>query len=299
MSLAVDPAARFLYVTNFGSGTVTGYRINSGIPGLADGSLTGIAGSPFSAGGQARGITIDPLGRFVYVSLDNGSQVLAYAINPSNGSLSSVAGSPFSTPHLTGDLVVDPGGTYLYVAGDGVSIFQIQQATGALVPVTGPAPYSASGGRGIDVDPLGRFVYVAHSSDHTVSGYSISPATGALTPVPNSPYTGVYENWIACVHPGGRFLYVQGSGGIQGYLIDPASGALNTMTGFPLSLNNANSIYIDRSGLTLYATTSGASLDFVRAFSINTTTGALTEISGSPYAPGAWPFRVVSVGVVQ
>ncbi len=82
-SLAIDPASKFVYVTNYGSGDVSGYAINANT-----GFLTQVAGSAFEAGLYASGVAIGPNGKFTYVP--SASQVSAYTIDASSGALTLV-----------------------------------------------------------------------------------------------------------------------------------------------------------------------------------------------------------------
>jgi 6-phosphogluconolactonase len=62
---------------------------------------TPVAGSPFTAGVAPVSVTVDPSGRFVYVSNNgNGAEdsfnVSAYTLNPSTGASTETTGSPFA-----------------------------------------------------------------------------------------------------------------------------------------------------------------------------------------------------------
>ena len=86
--VTVDPAGKFLYVTNTQSGDVSGYSIDSA------GSLTPVPGSTFRAGNTPAAITVDPSGKFVYVTDYSLNEIFAFTIEAS-GSLGPVSGSPF------------------------------------------------------------------------------------------------------------------------------------------------------------------------------------------------------------
>ena len=80
----MTPDGSFLYVTNFGSNTVSGYVIGS------SGLLTPLSTSSYVTGPAV--IAVSPSGSFLYVSNDSGSGIFAYAIGP-GGLL-----TPLSTP---------------------------------------------------------------------------------------------------------------------------------------------------------------------------------------------------------
>jgi 6-phosphogluconolactonase len=83
-------AGKFVYVCN-SNGTIDGFGVdpNTGI-------LTQVPGSPFStASSLAANITIDPLGKFAYVSNPINSLIDGFTLDPTSGTLAAVPGSPF------------------------------------------------------------------------------------------------------------------------------------------------------------------------------------------------------------
>src|SRR5260370_38474496 len=70
--LAGSLRAGFVYVTNAVDNNISAYRIGP------NGALTPVAGSPFPAGNNPQSVTVDLLGRFVYVAnfgFNNGSGI--------------------------------------------------------------------------------------------------------------------------------------------------------------------------------------------------------------------------------
>ena len=101
-------------------------------------------------------------------------------------------------------------------------------------------------------------------------------------PVPGSPFPAGNTPFLFATT--GKFLYVSNAldGTVSGYSIDPTSGVLTPLAGFPFSLPAA-SIVADPSGKFLY----GASGAGIFAFTINAD-GSLRPLSGSPFpAAGA------------
>ncbi len=86
--IVVDPYARFVYVANKNSNTISAYKSNPG-----NGTLTAIGSYP--AGTGPVGLTIDITGTFLYVVNEASLDVTGYKINPTSGALSALAGSPF------------------------------------------------------------------------------------------------------------------------------------------------------------------------------------------------------------
>jgi 6-phosphogluconolactonase (cycloisomerase 2 family) len=96
ISITVDPTGKFVYVINSdfftSNGYVYGYSITS------TGLLNLISGFPFLVGSFLDSITVDPTGKFVYITNLNpfsGGYVSAYMINSANGFINSISGSPF------------------------------------------------------------------------------------------------------------------------------------------------------------------------------------------------------------
>ena len=104
--------------------------------------------------------------------------------------------------------------------------------------------------------------------------------SGALTPVPGSPFVaGINPLSLTTV---GNFLYVSntGDGTISGYSINTTSGILTPLANspFPIPVGPLTS-----GGRFLYADGPGG----VVAFSVDVTTGALTQVGSPVTYPGA------------
>jgi len=176
--------------------------------------------------------------------------VYGYSFSTSNGILSQVAGSPFAS---------------------------------------GTAPYF------IVADPSGQFAYVTNSNENTVSAYTISSMTGALTPIAGSPFaTGGLPVGIA-VDSTDSFVYVANCADatISAYSITKPTGALQQIAGSPFAVAGIcpNVVSADPAGNFLYVETNGSNVvaGTVNGYSINSTTGALTPVVGSPFTVGANP----------
>jgi 6-phosphogluconolactonase len=116
---------------------------------------------------------------------------------------------------------------YLYAANglDGtVSAFSIDPNTGGLTSVAG-SPFQAGTGsaltstttepNSVTTDPSDKFLYVANAYSNDISAFTINPSTGALTPVPGSPFTtgSLLQPIALSVDSTGKFLYVADFGG--------------------------------------------------------------------------------------
>jgi hypothetical protein len=219
-------------------------------------------------------VTVDPSGKFAYVvnvclnlsfgCVPNGT-VSAYTIDSTTGALSPVPGSPFATGADPESVAVDPSGKFAYVTSYSgtVSVYTINSITGDLIPAPG-SPFAANlSPVSVAVDPSGKFAYVANycgnggCSIGAVSAFNINTTTGALTPVPGSPYaTGAVPNTVA-VDPSGKFVYVASQ---------CAVGSCSRGIGI------------------------------VSAYAINSASGALTPVIGSPFFAGVSPVSLAIAG---
>jgi hypothetical protein len=195
-SIAVTANGRFLYVLNGSSevnpsppSTLTAYAIDP-----STGTLT--QGPALPVSGNAGALTLDPLGRFLYLidavwteGLETSGILLSYAIDPKSGALTPTgAGTPVATNDLS--LAPDPTGQYLYLINTqspGATNGTIQAlsvaSTGSIstigyTPVT-YQPYT------VQCDPSGEFVYALDTNSQAIETFIIStnPGTaGQLTP---------------------------------------------------------------------------------------------------------------------
>jgi YVTN family beta-propeller protein len=171
--VAVDPAGKFAYVTNYGSNDVSMYTINATI-----GVLTSMG--TIAAGTDPVSVAVDPAGKFAYVTNSGSNDVSMYTIDATSGALTSMGTIVAGTDPVS--VAVDPASKFAYVTNSNsndVSMYIINATTGALTSIgtiaAGSTPSS------IAIHPSGKFVYVTNSASNDVSMYSIDSATGALT----------------------------------------------------------------------------------------------------------------------
>ncbi|HEX4376879.1 MAG TPA: beta-propeller fold lactonase family protein [Steroidobacteraceae bacterium] len=146
-AVAIYPGNNFLYVTDSQGGTVSVYDY------YAFGNQLALIASYSTAtlfGQSPQGLAIDPTGSFLYVS--GSGYVTAFTIDATTGLLSPVGF--FQTTGVTSTntptaVRVDPSSQFVYVSnGDAgtISVFEIDFATGALMPVGRPAQARISNG---------------------------------------------------------------------------------------------------------------------------------------------------------
>ena len=285
---------RFAYVAN-SNGTLSIYAVN-----LKTGQLRS-NGYMF-----AGSVTVDPSGRFAYTLGTN--SISAYTINASTGELTAITGSPYPSPTGSGpkSITVDPSGKFVYVVNDdfedingSISAYTIDGNSGALTAVMGSPFATGQGPASMTIDPSGRFAYVNNEDDSPggdISGYTINATNGALTAMLGSPFLSRSGAFAVAVAPSGEFGYVLGDVSpeqITAFRIDATSGVPTQVAGSPFTIGGdiAYSMVIAPSGKFIYvaestgATTPGT----IAAVSVNAATGAVTPITGSPFASGDNP----------
>jgi 6-phosphogluconolactonase len=191
---------------------------------------------------------------------------------------------------------------FVYVVGQGDNGIRAfgEKSTGDLSPLavasfsTVPRPVS------IALHPSRNFLYVPNQTSNTVSGFTIDHSAGVLTPIgtalsptPVCASPSVCSNPIAAaVNSGGQFLFVlnQGSASpavpasISVFNIDQARGLLSPAAFTTLAVPNPQFLAISPTQGFLYV--SNGTAGNISAFAIGTS-GALTELGGSPFSLGA------------
>jgi 6-phosphogluconolactonase len=308
-SIVVDPSNKFVYVTNGRSNNISAYTVDG-----TTGALSGVSGSPFATPAFPESVVVNPSGKFLYVaslglvSTGTNGSVSAYTIDGTSGALTPVAGSPFMTGFETGVVTIDPSGKFLYGLNDGnlpnsISGYTIDSNTGALTSMTG-SPFPAGvGPSAAVVDRAGKFLYVTNigAAPHnigSVSAYTINSGTGVLTPIAGSPYAAGTSGTSVAVDPSDKFAFVAGQGpnALATFTINGNTGALQPIGNLQFGPGSAPTVAADPAGEFAYVTTQcpytpscPGSDGAVSAYSLNTTTGALTSVPGSPFAAGANP----------
>jgi hypothetical protein len=235
----------YLYVSNSDLNDVALFDITNGVLSNPNGS-----GDPplFTFGTGP--IAVDPGSWFTYVlSVDpsDGSSIIESAeINQLNGYPNGYGGENEVYGTNATDIAIDPNGNFLFiVVNNTLGVYKIDRSKGWL---TYEGDHTASGGLdAVAVDFTGQYVYAINNNSGSAQiwGYKIDQDNGNLTAVPGSPYT-----------------------------VDPEFGVFNGVALSSTMIGGPASIY-------LYAGTEAAGYPLV-GYSVNYTTGALTQVSGHP-----------------
>lgn len=287
---------QFAYVINSGAQTVQAYKMDG------SGNLTA-SGGTHPTGVFPHDVDVDKNGKFVYISNHDSNFVSGYKVNAADGSLTAInplaAGSPVTNlqgndptdnnPHAS---VMDQNAQFIYVVSGvdpALSIlktYTINGNTGTLTQIgtTGTLAQCLHGHR-VVMSPNQLFVYVACEDSGQVYSFSRDTTSGQLT---NLGATAVPGATAATIDPGTKFLFVSGTNGVSVFNIN-ANGSIAPIQGQNTfaARNDPHSVIIDPSGNFLYAANLNSAN--ISAYRVNQTTGALTELTGSPFATGGDP----------
>jgi 6-phosphogluconolactonase (cycloisomerase 2 family) len=187
-------SGQFVYVTNPGLGTVTGFS-------FANGVLTQLPNSPFFSGAGASAL-VDASDSFLYVVNPSASNptlpnttgnITGFNIG-SDGSLTTIAGSPFASVEGSGPsaIAVDPFTRFVYAvtpqSSASIWCFSIGPLNGQLTEVAGSPFNLAGGGLFALFDPAGSFLYLGNQAAHAIEAYTYNIDSGALTLITGSPF---------------------------------------------------------------------------------------------------------------
>ena len=204
-------------------------------------------------------------------------------------------------------LIVNKKFLYLPMGDSTVVGYLIDRASGGLSPIPG-SPFTVPGaGTGtaddLATDPLSRFLFVGSEGSPDIWVFQIDSSTGVLTATAGSPFTAGLSlvSDILTVDASGRFLYagqIDPTAGVAGYSIDQTSGALTAIAGSPFFLGVAQ-LHASPTAELLVGTAeiqdgyASATDNHIYVFSINSSTGVPTAVSGSPFLTSAPPFDFV------
>jgi 6-phosphogluconolactonase len=240
--------------------------------------------------------------RYAYIVDDN--VVSIYTMN-TKGLLRPDGFVPGDPLHRYETSAMDPLGRFFFgmtnVSCNAITVFSIASGTGLLSPISG-SPFQSVGLTNVSngalvITPDGKFAYSmgnepgavcnGHSFGAGITGFSIDSSTGALTQISGSPFSDGMAPLRGAVDAQGKFLFVSdNSNNISVFSIDSSTGALTPVSGSPFlacpTIPSCGAAYLTISPKNgnLYVLTSTMLL---ASFTVNPTTGFITEITGSPF----------------
>jgi 6-phosphogluconolactonase (cycloisomerase 2 family) len=137
-----------------------------------------------------------------------------------------------------------------------------------------------------DCTSTGDYLYVANGNNTYLAGFGVSTA-GALSVLPSSPYNNGVAAQALAITPTNSFLYAATTGGIFCYAINSNGSITVQNSGSAVAADVvATSLQVDSTGNYLLAAGISTSLaaQAIGIYQINTSTGLLTALGGSPLA---------------
>lgn len=287
--VVVDPANKFAYVLNQTEATISQFKING------DRSLTEVMPRT-STGVTPSAEVMDKAGTFLYVT-NSGSQgsVSVYSIDGSTGSLQQM-GQSSPTGLAPTKLALAPSGNFLYVINQNSNSVSIYSVASGVLTAVGPQFDVGQAPTGLAINPAGTFLYLTFEAANQFNGYAIDPATGSLSPISTVPFAAGNAPVGVTIDPSGKYLYIANSHDdtVSGFTLDATTGtptqirSTSSMAGSPWKAGNQPVVFsMDPSGMFLFvANTKSAN---ITAFSIDSGTGILTAINGSPFSLSGSP----------
>jgi 6-phosphogluconolactonase (cycloisomerase 2 family) len=288
--MVATPATQWVFVSDWIARTITAYKADPSSGALTKAGVTSLPNS------QQAGLMMDPLGRFVFVSDQFSRTITTFTIN-SDGTLTQTS----TASGFVSSFGFDVNGKFLYTANDNQITGYAIASNGALTPVPGSPvtarspinnPDKGPTGLGIAVDPQAHFVFAPDFQSNNIWVYSIG-SDGSLTPVSGSPFALGGLGGVATVDPTGRFLYVTGGPTVGAFKIG-SDGSLTPVAGSPFDNGPFRAggapvfqaITDPQGKFLLLADTENSE---ITVFSIDQSTGALTNVSGSPFKVPGYP----------
>ena len=239
--------------------------------------------------------------KFLYAAGSLG--IIGYSVNPTTGSLAPVPGGAFSASGFINSLAITRDRKFLYAADSVMGViwgFRIDPA-GALAQVPG-SPFTMGSANAFQfpfsvlASPIADFLFMTDSGTGMLATFSIG-ADGSLTSRGSTVNVGT-NTFRATISPDGRFTYQTSAipEQLTGFSI-AEDGALVAVAGGGVPTGTRPSdVTVDPSGRFLYATIANGSLEqsppVLLGFAIDSATGVLAPLPGSPSNGGDSPFSL-------
>ena len=285
---------QFVYVAGPGTNETFEFRVQS------NGALVPLGTPNFPVGSNPVALKPHTSGDFLYIADFSGNDVTLLDINQSNGNLSvPVSISIVNPTNPTNIFATDKGPISLAMSPTAPFLFAANQTAGTLlftplIRVRGLWAcfrFAISDCAGVASFVHGDFTqgrlpvsgecHGRHDCGFNIAGNGALAQAG----LPTSVGAGATPTSIAVEHSG-RFLYVTdpAHNAVLGFSIQ-TGGALSPIIGSPFLAGAAPAgLGIDPQGALLYVANSGS--NNVSAFAIDASSGALGQVTGSPFATG-------------
>jgi len=230
---------------------------------------------------------------------DNVGVIHGFGVDPNSGKLTPISNVSVTSQAAAADvgLAADLGGMVLYatsagVGGPNVASFLVDQKTGTLT-VASQLTLSVPPRKLAAIEANVYVIPDPSANAAQMFAFSINGLNGALTQLsPTVTLPGPPHDLVtAGGNPSWMGLSFDGTSGgmIQGIVRQPNGGATGLQLGAPSSSGGTSpqGIRVTPDGKFVVVANQGTST--VSVFSLDATTGALTEVPGSPFASGNEP----------
>ena len=265
------------------------------------GTVTGLRGSGLVLDNNSGdSLAISANGAFVFSSsvTKSGAYSVTVATQPTDPvQTCTVSNGSGTIDGDVGNVVVSCSqqGQFAYVANqtdNTISAYTID-TSGLLTPVAGSPFPTGTKPTSLIVDPNGAFLYVANNGSADVSVYSINTANGALLSA-GLPLAAGNGPAALTIDPRNHLFVANQTDGTVSVFTIASTGLATTVSGSPFSVGAAPfSVKTDPNGNFLYVVNSSG--NDVTVLAIDSATGSLTPIAGSPF--GAAPDRYRSPSI--
>ena len=265
----------FLIVPNFAANTVSVRGINT-----ETGLTAQLSSNP--TGTNPRMVRTHPSRSLCDVANQNSNDISGFIINSAGGS-NNTPGSPYAGPTGATNILIHPSGRFVYVAGDNqIQAYSVSE-DGSLSPIAGGTLALAQntefdGG----FSNSGAFLHLP--LNNSIQNFSVNPDTGVLTATTNNAVAAGTLRDLS-IYPGGRLLLaaVRVAGANNDQVLPFTVSAAGLLT--PQATNNLGFDVgfgdVARNGQFYVGDENVAQ---IHGFDVSATDGALTALSGSPFA---------------
>ena len=232
---------------------------------------------------------------YAYVANATTNTLSGFAVG--TGTLTAVTNSPYTLGFSPQSLVVNPSNSLLYVGGTSLIYAYSIGSGGALSLLNNGSPVALGDAIAMDISPDGQWLFVLDGNGVSIDEYQINSVTGALTQQPGATYSITNATVVPRalkVAPDGDFIFAAlGTAGDIVFTLNESTGVIAGAQ--RLSLNSTttsdNALAVSSGSSYLYIARSGTN-GGVAAYAISANSGALSSLSGSPFAAGTQPYAV-------
>ena len=232
-------------------------------------------------------------GNYMYVGNSNTANIAGFSISSSG--ITGLSNSPYSVGVSPSDLAITPSNSYVYAASLAGGVYGYSVGTnGALTVINSGNPViTGISPNTLKVDTSGKWLVLV---DATPTAYVFSiNSDGTVASAGSVPLAAGSNPYRLLFTPSDNYIYVSlGTVGVGILSFNSTTGVLTNNNQVLKPKQSSDAIYglaVNSAGTYLYAAESG--INGIRVLAITSTTGALTEITGSPYTTGTGPYGVL------